>query len=1442
MKKTALLLIVTLLSLLSRAQENYIFTSYSANHGLKAKNTMDILQDHKGMMWLATWDGLYKFDGYTFYNYKSKPGDGVTLSSNRFDRLQEGADGTIWIRGYDDQTYAFSPTYARFLSLPVACYGTTSFFPIGQHDVLIKTEGNQLIHAWTDTLFTKLYSNDITRGKNIHTNMVLVDAKRRIWVMTRDGLYTLEKDYQLKTIQQKGNYMNALEEGGQIYFGCGNGQVKVLSDNRWSTIDLGCSSNVTSIAKPGEWLIAFGTDGDGIYLYNTLNHEILHYCQANSLGIVNDDIRFVQADSHGDLWADMRNGGLAYMKAGSGVFKNMRLYDKYGNTIDVVARSIIVEDKDGEVWVSPGGTGLARLDRESGELETICDEAPIYWSKETNLASLYADHQGNVWYCAKNIGLRKVTVQDNLFKTLATSDNDYENNVRGMAQDRTGRIWTGNKGGTVRIYDSDMRFLGSLRADGSVTMGRGDDLGKIYCFCEDHAGNMWIGTKGNGLFKATPQPDGRNFRLTHYKHDAKNKLSLSDDNIFSLHEDVRHRLWVATYGGGPNYMDLNNPGEEQFINFHNRLGKSPADACGRVRYITSDKKGNVWICTTGGLVFTNGKQEGKGMLFTRFTRNANDLQSLSYNDVHMAYISKAGHLYVCTNGGGFQKMLSMNDGKIKMQSYTQTEGLGSDVVLSVTEDTHGNLWIGTEESVSKYYPEDGKIETFSIDIVPHRVTIGEGASMTTADGHICLPTYGSGMLCFNPDDLKASEYVPHIVFTRFMQEMKTVTPGTNSILSTDIDEASTIRLPHDKNSFSIEFSAIDYRFPDKVEYAYRLKGFEDNWIMSGTQRIATYTNLPKGKYTLQVRSTNSDRVWVDNMRTLNIEVLPSFWETPWAYLLYSLALLLLILLTSYLLTTFYRLREKVTTEQQISDLKVRFFTYISHELRTPLTLIHGFMEQILNRHDLDEKLRSQLSVVGDNTHRMLQLTNQILDLHKIESDKMHMRVSRIDLVPFVKSVMDNFDNIALDHQTDYRFECREQQLLLWADSDKLDKIVFNLVSNAFKYTPIGKMIKVSVESHGDMAVIKVADQGVGISKDNQQQLFKMFSNHMSENIHGMPSSGVGLSLVKELVSLHGGAIEVESEPGRGSVFTVTLPRDREHFSGDVEFIMSDGMAIQTGSRRSQEAAAETTPEGDGIYTVLIVEDNDEMRYLLSTILINHYRLLEAENGEVGLAMARQHVPDIIISDIMMPVMDGHELLRQLRASDETNHIPVVMLTAVSNDESKIESMRTGAESYIVKPFNSELLKARVANLLEERRRLQAYWRKRFSSPTAESGTDIPRNMPAADVLFLERLDNAVNRNMDNGDFSVDDLAALLHMSRSVLFKKMKAMTGMSPNEYIKSVRMEYAAQLIRRGEYTITEITYMVGINDPHYFSNCFKRQFGLSPTEYRKQTGHDRS
>jgi len=333
---------------------------------------------------------------------------------------------------------------------------------------------------------------------------------------------------------------------------------------------------------------------------------------------------------------------------------------------------------------------------------------------------------------------------------------------------------------------------------------------------------------------------------------------------------------------------------------------------------------------------------------------------------------------------------------------------------------------------------------------------------------------------------------------------------------------------------------------------------------------------------------------------------------------------------------------------------------------------------------------------------------------------------------------------------------------------------------------------------------------------------------------------VGLSLVKELVTMHGGSIEVESEPGQGSIFTVLLPRNREHFAEGVEFIMSDGvMTMSTAKRQSAPQIESTLPDGDGIHTILIVEDNNEMRYLLSTILINHYRLIEAENGEIGLMMARKHVPDVIISDIMMPVMDGRELLRQLRACDETSHIPVIMLTAVSDDESKIESMRTGAESYIVKPFNSEILKARVANLLEERRRLQAYWSKRLSSPLPSSTENMPRGIPEADLLFLERLNEVVNRHIDNGDFTVDDLASLLHLSRSVLFKKMKVMTGMSPSEYIKGVRMKYAAELIRRGSYSFTEITYMVGINDPHYFSNCFKRQFGLSPTEYRNQTQH---
>ena len=1437
--------LLLLSALFCTAQSAYVFTTYSSDDGLRVKNTMDIIQDDKGILWLATWDGLYQFDGYTFHNYKSKPGDGILLASNRFDRLEKGFDGIIWIRGYDHRTYLFHPSHGRFLSLPIDDYKTNQIFPLHDGSALIKTDDTQLLLVEADSTFQHVSAVDLMKGRNIHTNMVMTDSHGTIWVMTQKGLFQyLPKKKNLRHIAD-GNIQNALEDGNTIYFNSERGTVRMLSGKTWRTLRLGCASTVGCAVKLSASQIAFGTTGDGIFIYDTLNGRLTNYRSSNTLGIKSDNIRSLKVDSHGDLWADIRQGGLSYMKAGSGIFKLMKLQDKYGNDIGLITKSMVMEDSQGRVWVSPGSTGLALFDRESGELQLVCEQKPPYWSMETNLASLCVDKQDNVWYCAKNIGLRKVTFQNNQFNTFKTSDNDYENNVRGILQDHNGYVWTGNKGATVRIFDRSLLYVGSLNRDGTVTRGKGDELGKVYSLCEDHSGNIWIGTKGDGLIKAERIGDQPlRFTLTFFRHHPDDRFSLSSDDVFNLHEDRHHRLWIATYGGGPNYIDLNNRESHQFVNVNNQLTLYPKDECSRVRFITSDKKGQIWICTTNGLLKTDGKATEKGMRFQRFLRNPKDINSLSYNDIHMVLVSKSGTLYVCTNGGGFQKMVSQKGNGIQLKTYTQTEGLGSDVVLSATEDTDGNIWLASEESISKFYPIGDKIETYSADQFPEHISIAEGPSTLLNDGMLCLPTYTNGMLYFEPDHIKASDYVPRIVFTRFMQEMREVTPGKGSILSAGIDDATLIRLPHDKNSFSIEFAALDYKYPDKVEYAYILEGFEKNWNYSGNQRTATYTNLPKGTYTLLVKSTNSDRVWVDNTRRLTIEVLPSFWETPWAYILYALALIGVIMLSSYLLTTFYRLRQKVTIEQQISDLKVKFFTNISHELRTPLTLIYGFMREILKEPDLSEKLRSQLSVVGDNAHRMLQLTNQILDIHKIESNKMKMKVSHIDLVPFVKDVMTNFDNIAHDHHIDYRLESSAPSILVWADSDKMDKILFNLISNAFKYTPIGKRIRILLAEDDGMASISVEDQGVGISKESQKHLFMEFNNYVSENLYNMPSSGLGLSLVHDLVTLHGGSIEVNSEPGKGSTFTVKIPTDREHFGDGVDFVMSDGIVTSGDHTDTPIMKFRKLIDNSQDFeknTLLIVEDNEEMRYLLSSILIGSYNLIEAENGESGLKMALEHIPDIIISDIMMPVMNGQEMLRRLRADIATSHIPVIMLTAVSDDESKIGSMESGADSYIVKPFNSEILKAQVANLLEKRKRMQEYWQRQLQDPALSSSTNQetpvpPQTAPAPEQDFVETLNSIVNQEMANGDFVVDDLAQRMGMSRSVLFKKMKAITGMSPNEYIKTKRMQTAADLILQGNLSISEITYQVGINDPHYFSNCFKRQYGVSPTEYRRK------
>ena len=749
-----------------------------------------------------------------------------------------------------------------------------------------------------------------------------------------------------------------------------------------------------------------------------------------------------------------------------------------------------------------------------------------------------------------------------------------------------------------------------------------------------------------------------------------------------------------------------------------------------------------------------------------------------------------------------------------------------------------------------------------------------------------------GVFIFNPDSIRKSSYIPPIVFSKLTVANEDITPGGNSLLKVDIDDTDKLVLSHKENIFSVHFAALDYTNPQNIQYAYILDGFEKQWTFADKQRSVTYTNLPKGEYVLRVRSTNSDGVWVDNERILDIVILPSFWETPIAYVLYILFILIIILVAVYILFTIYRLKHEVSVEQQISDIKLRFFTNISHELRTPLTLIAGPVEQVLKNDKLPADAREQLVVVERNTSRMLRLVNQILDFRKIQNKKMKMQVQRVDIVPFVRKVMDNFEAVAEEHRIDFLFQTEKEHLYLWVDADKLEKIVFNLLSNAFKYTPNGKMITMFIREDENTVSIGVQDQGIGIAENKKKSLFVRFENLVDKNLFNQASTGIGLSLVKELVEMHKATISVDSRLGEGSCFKVDFLKGKEHYDKETEFILEDAEApvrmgqvvdIANSSIQSETLIPDESEKIEAVYEedaakeenskelMLLVEDNQELREFLRSIFTPMYRVVEAADGREGANKALKYLPDIIISDVMMPEKDGIEMTRELRADMTTSHIPIILLTAKTTIESKLEGLEYGADDYITKPFSATYLQARVENLLMQRKKLQSFYRdslmhinmsvtsgelpastkamaeeeKKIVSEREEEQTQLQSqqqptipDMSPNDRKFMDKLVELMEQNMDNGDLVVDDLVRELAVSRSVFFKKLKTLTGLAPIEFIKEIRIKRATQLIETGEFNMTQISYMVGINDPRYFSKCFKAQVGMTPTEYKEKIG----
>lgn len=612
-----------------------------------------------------------------------------------------------------------------------------------------------------------------------------------------------------------------------------------------------------------------------------------------------------------------------------------------------------------------------------------------------------------------------------------------------------------------------------------------------------------------------------------------------------------------------------------------------------------------------------------------------------------------------------------------------------------------------------------------------------------------------------------------------------------------------------------------------MEYAYRLRGVSEKWTYINQNHTASFVNLPAGNFILEVKSTNGDGVWVENITALAIHVEPTFWETKWAWMVYAFLILITIFIVSGILVYTLNLRRKVDFEQQLTNLKLRFFTDISHELRTPLTLIANPIEEVINNEPLSQEGHENMVTAKRNTDRMLKLINQILDFRKIQNNKMKLYIEQVDVLPLFKQTFENFSSIA--HQKDIHFElnCPQEYQTIYTDIDKLEKILFNLLSNAFKYTPNGKSILITVTFDKNALNFSIKDEGKGFDLYQIDTLFKRFET-LGQKDNNL-SSGIGLSLVKELVHLLHGSIKVDSTLGKGSVFEVSLPINYDAFKSDenIEFIMNDSQQTTTSYKIPENTSP--TEGADKNIDILIVEDNEELRHFLVNMLQKDYRILEAADGKSGLDLTVSAMPDLIISDIMMPVMDGIELLEAVKKNHNISHIPFILLSAKASLDDRIQGLEYGADDYITKPFSSSYLKARISSLLKQRDAL----RRHFTRKSGDISPSIPQ-ITHFDETFINQIVQAVEEGLQNPDFKIEDLADSMNLSRTVFYRKIRSLLGVSPIDFVRDMRIKRAVQLLDSEAYTISEVAYMSGFSSPQYFNRVFKNIMNCTPTEYK--------
>jgi signal transduction histidine kinase/ligand-binding sensor domain-containing protein/DNA-binding response OmpR family regulator len=1317
---------------------------YTTSDGLSNAVIYDMVQDKKGVMWLATDRGVNRFDGYDFEVFLNDPLDTNSLQSNKIESIYCDVKNNVWV-GLSDGLYKYDRKKNKFEAYPLYFEGKLV---------------NPKIRSFVE------------------------DKKNILWMASNLGLIALN------------------QENLQVTFY--NRPAAKIQDFKSDPL------NVLALDQEGKLWI--GSDGYGMKVFNPENNETMAFknSRSGSNSILDNVVLSILADSKGNIIVGTLEKGILVRPKGSDTFLPVSLAE--GNKASGAIYAI-TEDHNGKIWVGTR-SGVKILDLKTLKLFDGNQYINVAGVSDSRTIT-YLGNDGNLWFAIGRKGLYLKKGVTRTFHTFTTENGLSNGMVKSVYFDRQKNLWVGTDGGglnqvidrKVLVYKHNSKDKTSISDNAIISL------------FQDNENSIWVGSYRGGLSEF----DSRKRAFVNYLNDSINE-GANLNYVTAITRKDSATLWVGTMGYGIYSFDINTKKFESFQRA--MIDGNWTDLPLSVNILMVDRNENLWIGSYNGLFCWNRK---RGIL-KEYSKKKKRLQS---DNVFDLLEDKGGNIWAATGSGVYQ--ITTDDHII---SFSEAEGLASAMTLSLLEDNSNNLWIGTENGLSKlnirskvsinYYTEDG---------LPAN-EFANGSRFKRSDGLLYFGT-ASGLVYFHPDSIKGNVGSPKLIFSKlklFNSDVLVGKPGDDtSIITAPIDEANVIRLKHSDNSFSIEFAALDFNNPEKIKYSYKMEGFDENWIIKNyKQRSATYTNLSPGTYTFKIRSTNSDGIWTNNFRSIEVRISPPWWKTWWAKLLCLCIILSILFFVRKTMLIRWKMKNELLLEriereksEEITQSKLRFFANISHEFKTPLTLILAPVEKLMAEENSVQRSKN-LTLIYDNVLRMLRMFNQLLELQKVEEGKMELSLTPVNLTEFIRNLAEPFKELSHQKNIEFEVDLPPEPLVSLLDQDKIEKVIFNLLMNAYKFTPAGGKIRVILKKRAvkkEETTIKwfqitVSDTGVGIPKDHFEKIFQRF--YQVENAKGKYSSGtggIGLHLVKTFIDLHKGEIEVYSEEGTGSSFIVKIPAQVEKTSG----------LIHKKSRQElpEYPSVHDIPKVKNSYRILIVEDDLQILEFLKSELANEYVVLEATNGKEGLDIAQKEIPDLIISDIMMPEMDGTELCRMVKQDINTCHIPVILLTARSSVEERVEGLETGADSYIPKPFHLNHLKTRIGKLIELRENLK----KKFSKSLIFEPKEL--TLMSVDEKFLAKAIQFVKENISDSELNIEGMGKQLAMSRGQFYKKIKALTDQSPSEFVRTIRLKQAAYMLRQDKYNISEVAYEVGFSSHQYFTNCFKEYFNMSPTEY---------